>query len=204
MLCNYGLGASSPRAALGCNSRTASSIHLQYFFLPLRWGTGLVWVRCILLFKSSSINWGSFNSSSLTTLYFLLGWKSRNPKNSDLTAALPKPNHTFHNLPFNFVFSWILLVLAFSKRRIVYNCLRFCNFGYFAMMNLVISVGGNCWNDKASFNLTRNFAFTSTFVSKFMQRSCMFKFKLVVCLTYVGVISESWGIWMLLTPRLRG
>ena len=96
MLCNYGLGASAPRAALSA----ASSVYLQYFFLPLRWGTGLVWVRCILLFKSSSINWGSFNSSSLTTLYFLLGWKSRNPKNSDLTAALPKPNHTFHNLPY--------------------------------------------------------------------------------------------------------
>ena len=99
MLCNYGLGASSPRAALGCNSRTASCIHLQYFFYLFVELSG-VWVRCILLFKSSSINWGSFNSSSLTTLYFLLGWKSRNPKNSDLTAVLPKPNHTFHNLPY--------------------------------------------------------------------------------------------------------
>ena len=49
MLCNYGLGASAPRAALS----SASSVHLQYFFTSsLSYWTG---VGCILLFKSKSI-----------------------------------------------------------------------------------------------------------------------------------------------------
>ena len=114
MLCNYGLGASAaPRAALGCNSRTASSIHLQYFFLPLRWATasGLAWVASCYLKANQYLGFFQFKFSYYSFYfpkYFLYSMKvaKSKKKNSDLTAS-QITRSTIYLI--NFVFSWILL-----------------------------------------------------------------------------------------------
>ena len=97
MLCNYGLGASAPRAALS----SASSVYLQYFFTSsLSYWTG---VGCILLFKSKSIT-GVLSIQVLLLLFlfpkiFLIFDESREIQKKKFRSDC-KPNHTFHNLPY--------------------------------------------------------------------------------------------------------
>ena len=97
MLCNYGLGASAPRAALS----SASSVYLQYFFTSsLSYWTG---VGCILLFKSKSIT-GVLSNQVLLLLFlfpkiFLIFDESREIQKKKFRSDC-KPNHTFHNLPY--------------------------------------------------------------------------------------------------------